>query len=62
MPVFTLIATGCRYRKIFFYKKALGKYIVYWTDTVTNCCCVNKQIKFIINKYQTAVDHTLTYC
>ena len=23
MPVFTLIATGCRYRKIFFYKKAL---------------------------------------
>jgi len=29
MPVSTLIATGWRYRKIFFYKKALLKYLKY---------------------------------
>ena len=30
MPVFTLIATGWRYRKIFFYKKTLQNTIIMW--------------------------------
>ena len=49
MPIFTLIATGWRYRKIFFYKKALVQTIAACCWTTENCNYaveLGKQCKF----------------